>query len=400
MFLYYSNWKISIILFIIILWYIISKFKKDLTFEEWILTLTTLIGSIVIITCDHLFILYLGLELQTFPIFILIAKNKYWLKSSEASLKYFMLGALSSGIFLLGLTIIFLNGCSLNIEDFLFHYFYKKKILQLSFFLIILSLFFKINMFPLHFWIPDIYEGSSWEVIGLLGTIPKISIVYLLIQFKELGDIFIICSIMSIIIGSLGALNQTKLKRLLAYSGISHIGFIILILSVHNQKNLVINNIYLFIYIINLLAIIILISYLSLSNHSFILELCNNQFINKIIGFSWIILILSMAGIPPLSGFISKWLVLLTLVEENFMFSSIICILFSAVSASFYLRLIVIIYFQKSSPFFVWKYILNMNRYLHQNIYFLGLFTFFTLFLICKPFPLLLFFNSNFNLIT
>ncbi|MCJ8342201.1 MAG: hypothetical protein MJH09_05025 [Cetobacterium sp.] len=105
-------------------------------------------------------------------------------------------------------------------------------------------------------------------------------------QFRELTDIFIICSLMSIIIGTLGALNQTKIKRLLAYSGISHMGFIILILNIHSQKGFTINNIYILIYILSLIAIIILISNLNLSNNNYIIELGNNQYINKIIGLS------------------------------------------------------------------------------------------------------------------
>nr|YP_010890152.1 NADH dehydrogenase subunit 2 [Stephanomia amphytridis]WJJ70200.1 NADH dehydrogenase subunit 2 [Stephanomia amphytridis] len=402
-FFFYDNWKNLVILFMFILCYIINNLIKEFNFEEWVLSFIVLFGSIVIITCDHFFILYLGLELQTFSLFILISKNKLWLKSSEAGLKYFILGALSSGLFLLGISIIFLSGYSLNIQDYIFSSWYKESILIISSLLIFLSLFFKISLFPLHFWIPDIYEGSSWKIIGLIGSLPKISIIYILIQFKEMTDIFIICSLISIIIGTLGALNQTKIKRLLAYSGISHIGFMILILNIHNQKGFNINNIYLLVYIIGLIAIIILISNLNLSNNNYIIELSSNQFINKIIGLSWIILLLSIAGIPPLSGFISKWLVLWTILEENYIISSILCILFSAIGAAYYIRLIKIIYFQKNSSFVVWKSILlrynNSNNIININFYFLGLFIFFILFFILKPSPLFLLFNFYFTYI-
>ena len=400
-FLYYDNWKNLIIIFMFFIFCIINNLVKKFNFEEWILSFLVLIGSIIIITCNHFLILYLGLEIQTFSLFILISKNRLWLKSSEAGLKYFILGALSSGLFLLGLTIIFINGYSLNIQDYIFSFWYKDNLLVISFLFILLSLFFKISLFPLHFWIPDIYEGSSWKVLGLVSTLPKISIIYVLIQFKEITDIFIICALMSIIIGTLGALNQTKLKRLLAYSGVSHIGFIMLILNVSNQKGFTINNIYLFIYILSLLSIIILVSNLKLSKDNYIIELSSNQFINKIISLSWVILLLSIAGIPPLSGFISKWLVLWTILEENYIISSLICILFSAIGAAYYIRLIKIIYFQKSSSFIIWKSILigNNNNLLNLNYYFLGLLIYFILFFIIKPNFLFLFFNINFTYI-
>nr|YP_010890050.1 NADH dehydrogenase subunit 2 [Bargmannia lata]WJJ70062.1 NADH dehydrogenase subunit 2 [Bargmannia lata] len=332
-----------------------------------------LLGSIVIISCDHFFILYLGLELQTFSLFILISKRKN-LKGAEGGLKYFILGALSSGIFLLGISIIFINGYSLEIKNLIF---YKKKILNLAFIIIVFSLFFKISLFPLHFWIPDIYEGSSWKTLGLIGTLPKISIIFFLIKFKL--DISIICALFSIIIGTLGALNQTKIKRLLAYSGISHIGFIILVLNILNQKNILIVNIYLFIYIISFIFIILIsISF----NPKYLIELSNNQYSNKIIGFSWIIILLSMGGIPPLSGFISKWLVLWVIIEENYIFSSIICIIFSVISVGYYLRLIKIIYFQKNSSFFLFKTILIQNNLFYYS---LGIIIYFNLILILNP---------------
>nr|WJJ70019.1 NADH dehydrogenase subunit 2 [Physonectae sp.] len=399
-FLINDNWKNWVIIFMLFICCIINNLIKEFNLEEWILSFIVFFGSIVIITCDHFLILYLGLELQTFSLFILISKNKMWLKSSEAGLKYFILGALSSGLFLLGVTIIFITGYSLNIQDFILNFWLKENILIIPFILILLSLFFKISLFPLHFWVPDIYEGSSWKVLGLVGTLPKISIIYFLIQFKELTDIFIICSLISIIIGTLGALNQTKIKRLLAYSGISHMGFIILILSIHNQKSFTINNIYLLIYILSLIAIIILISNLNLSNNNYIIELSNNQYINKIIALSWIILLLSIAGIPPLSGFVSKWLVLWTILEENYILSSILCILFSAIGAAYYLRLIKIVYFQNNSSFIIWKSILiNSNNILTINFYFLGLLLFFIIFFIIKPSPIFLLINTNFTYI-
>nr|YP_010890031.1 NADH dehydrogenase subunit 2 [Apolemia rubriversa]WJJ70043.1 NADH dehydrogenase subunit 2 [Apolemia rubriversa] len=396
----YDNWKGIIFVFMFFIYIIINNISNYFELEEWLLGFIVLLGAFVVITCDHFLILYLGLELQTFSIFILISKNKIWLKSSEAGLKYFILGALSSGLFLLGIVLLFIKGYSLSIESFTTGFWYQEKILIISFLFIILSLFFKISLFPLHFWIPDIYEGSSWKTLGLIGTLPKISVIYLLIQFSEMIDLFIICSLLSIIIGTLGALNQTKLKRLLAYSGISHMGFMILIIGILNQKGFTINNIYLLIYILSLISIIILVSKTLLSNNNYLIELGNNNYVNRIIALSWIILLLSIAGIPPLSGFLSKWLVLWTILEENYIISTIICITFSAIAAGYYLRLIKIVYFQKNSSYILWKSILlPESKISSTNFYFLGLFIYIIIFFILKPSPLLIFFNTSFNYI-
>ena len=390
-----NNWKYFIIIFLFFIFINLNNINKNYLLEEWLLNIIILFGSLVIILSNHFLILYLGLELQTFSFFILISKNKLWLKSSEAGIKYFFLGALSSGIFLLGIVILFIKGYSLYFQDFIIYFNYNNKILLYSLILIILSLFFKISLFPLHFWIPDIYEGSSWKTIGLISTLPKISIIYILIQLK-FQDFFIICSLFSIIIGVLGGINQTKIKRLLAYSGITHIGFIILILSIINEKSFIITNIYLFNYVINILCILFIINKLYISKNNYIIELSNDKFLNNILGFSWVIIILSLAGIPPLSGFISKWLVIYNIIQENYIFSSIISILFSSLGVFYYIRIIKIIFFQKNSSFFMWNSIINNNKKLINNIYFFSLFIFFLLFflLIIKFF--LLFLTINF----
>nr|ALO20802.1 NADH dehydrogenase subunit 2 [Rhizophysa eysenhardtii] len=393
----YSNWKNMVIIFMILIVCVLNNLSKETNLEEWVLTIVILIGSFVVISCDHLLVLYLGLELQTFSLFILISKNKFWIKGSEAGLKYFILGALSSGVFLLGLVLIFSEGYSLTIQNLFSDCWYENKKFSIALMLIILSLFFKIGLFPLHFWIPDVYEGSSWRTLGIVGTLPKISTVYLLIQIKEIPDLLLICALISIIIGTLGALNQSKLKRLLAYSGISHMGFIMLILSISSQGSFTINNVYLLIYMVGLISIIILTSYSILSVNSYLVELSNNKLVNSILGISWIILFLSIAGIPPFSGFISKWLVLWSILEEGYIMSSVICILFSAIAAGYYLRLVKITYFQKDSNFVLWKSVLNSKQDLSStNFIVLGLCLYITSFLIIKPCPLFLLLENNF----
>lgn len=347
----------------------------------------TLFGSIIIILCDNLIILYLGLELQTFSLFILIAKNRISVKSSESALKYFILGALSSGLFLLGVSFIFSTGLNLNLKEIFINCSYNNSLIKISFSLICLSLFFKLAIFPLHFWIPDIYEGSSWEVISLISTIPKISVLSIILQIISYSDFFITCGLLSIIIGSLGAINQTKMKRLLAYSGIAHVGFIILGIGLLCNESYGASFVYLYIYMISMVGIFSLIYISKFSKNYFIIELAGLSTINKVLALTWLIFFLSIGGIPPLAGFISKWFILLTLINFNYLISVLICLVFSAISIGYYLRIIKIIYFQKNSSYFIWENLLKVKETYHNKIvfYILGLVIYITVTLIIHP---------------
>nr|YP_010890164.1 NADH dehydrogenase subunit 2 [Halistemma rubrum]WJJ70212.1 NADH dehydrogenase subunit 2 [Halistemma rubrum] len=391
-FLFISNWKLFIVFLLIFLFVILNNNNE---WQERFLNWIILIGSLVIIFTDNLFILYLGLELQTFPIFILISKNRLWLKSSEAGLKYFILGALSSGIFLLGCSIIFGYGYSLRITQLSMNYYYNDNFLIIPWLMIILPLFFKVGLAPLHFWIPDIYEGSNWKTIGFLSTISKLSVLYLIFQIQCVTYLLIISANISIIIGVLGALNQTKTKRLLGYSGITHIGFIMMLFSSINSQYLSLPNLYIFIYMTGLVGLIFIIIQFNLTKDSYIIELQNkqhDQFENIIL----IILILSLAGIPPLSGFIGKWLLFLSLLDNNYIFICIICVIFSFIGATYYLRLIKIVYFERNILYNNWKRALKIKSSL-SGWYLLAPIIYLSILMIIKPSPFFFLLNSYTN---
>lgn len=337
------NWKTWVIIFLVIIFLLLNN-NKD--WQEQFLNWTIFAGAMVVLLTNNLFILYLGLELQTFPIFILISKNRLWLKSSEAGLKYFILGALSSGIFLLGVSLLFSKGLSININEFR-EYGYNDPFYMISWGMIILPLFFKVGLAPLHFWIPDIYEGSKWETIGILGTISKISVIYFIFQLIPINKLLILSAGASIIIGVLGALNQTKLKRLIGYSGITHIGFLMILFYSITSQHLSLSNFYIIVYMLTLVVLLLLIIKLNLSKNSYIIELQNRQRF-QIENLMLIILIFSLAGIPPLSGFVSKWLVFVSLLDNNYIFICVICVLFSFLGAFYYLRLVKTIYFERN----------------------------------------------------
>ena len=227
--------------------------------------------------------------------------------------------------------------------------------------LITLSFSFKLGLFPLHFWIPDIYEGSSWDIISLISTLPKVSILAVLVQILTHSNLLQCLSLLSIIIGTLGALNQSKLKRLLAYSGISHIGFITLGYSVLMKEGNVVSSIYLVVYMLTMVSLFILITRMVFKNQ-YLIELSFLNHINELYSITLILIILSIGGIPPLSGFISKWYIIWTSVSYSYNISAFIMILFSAIGAGYYLRLVKMVYFQKQSSYLLWENVLNHKK--------------------------------------
>ena len=387
-FIFFSEevWKNLLVLMICCSFVIILTLIKKLNFEIFFLNLMVLLGSLMIITSDHLIIIYLGLELQTFSIFILISKSRSSIKSSESALKYFILGALSSGLFLLGLTFMFSLGLSLNLKELHLSLSFSAELKNIPSFLICMSLFFKLALFPLHFWIADIYEGSTWEVISSIAIIPKISVLSIILQVLYFSDFFLICSILSIIIGTFGAMNQTKIKRLLAYSGISHIGFIMMGLSLLTNQGYEASFIYLMIYIFTMLGIFVLIYQTYLSGNYYLIELGGLSVVNKLIAVSWLIFFLSISGIPPLSGFISKWLIIILLLDYKYILLSTLIIIFSAIAAGYYLRIVKITYFQKKSSFIIWEQILTKNTNNYNLLpYLLGVLIYLSFILLLHP---------------
>lgn len=395
-FIYLSKFKMIFINLINFVFIILLNLMENKNLEKILLFLLVWLGSLIIILSNHLLIIYLGLELQTFSSFILISKNRTSIKSSEAGLKYFILGALSSGIYLLGVYFIFINNLSLNINNIIL--FNDSNIFLFGFLLITLSMIFKLALTPLHFWIPDIYEGSSWDVLSLLSTVPKISVILFLTQvFFHNYNLLWYCSLLSIFIGTIGAFNQTKLKRLLAYSGITHMGFIVLGLSISNSVGYEIFVIYLIIYILTTLTLFIIIFNSFVNMKGYIINLAGLQYKNKLMAITLVFVLLSMAGLPPLIGFMSKWFIIWNTICFNYIYVSVMLIIFSIIGIAYYLRISQIIYFKKDSSYFVWDSILNknINSSKNTNLIFLGLGLFFTFSFIINPDPLILFINYS-----
>ena len=324
-----NNW-IIIIKFIIIISSLAILLMSNLEDKTSpVLILMVIFSSLLLISSINWLSLYLALELQTLTLFILVSLKRENAYSTEAGLKFFVLGALSSGLFLMGCCLLYGFTGETNIQ-----YLISNNILnnieissllnnQLGKIFITISLLFKLAAAPFHMWAPDVYEGAPTTITALLTTIPKIAGFGILIQIGAITNIILICAIISIIYGSIAALNQTKIMRLIAYSGISHMGFILFGLSIGSFEGLQASLIYMIIYIIMSICTFSIILSLNL-NKKLLIELSGLSRYNPILAITLSLTLLSIAGVPPLAGFFSKWLILLSGINSGYYLLSLI----------------------------------------------------------------------------
>ena len=353
----------------LVITYISYNYLKDLniiTPEFFFLILLSLVGVLILISSRNFISMYLGLELQSICLYILAAYTKYDIKSSESGVKYFVMGALSSGILLYGLSIIFgfTNSTDFyevsksikysidNNENFL--------ILSVGFVLILCGLFFKIAVVPFHMWAPDVYEGSATPITAYFTTIPKVGAIAFLIKFLNIPfehyynawfQILYLVSIISLILGSIAALNQNNIKRLLAYSSISHMGFILIGILTANELGIKSTQLYISIYMVNILGIFTCLLCLKNKVNGIYLENIRSYsgLLKKdsFLSFSFAILLFSLAGLPPLSGFFGKLYILISAIESDLYLLAVIAVITSIISAFYYLRIIKVMFFDK-----------------------------------------------------
>jgi len=265
-----------------------------------ILILIVAFSSLLLVSSINWLSIYLALELQTLTLFILAALKRDSSYSTEAGLKYFVLGALSSGIFLFGCALLYGLTGETSIQGI-------NSILtaDVGKVLITISLLFKLSAAPFHMWAPDVYDGSPTTITALLAIVPKVGVFSILIQIGPVTNVVLLCAVFSIIYGALGALNQTKIKRLLAYSGITHMGFILFGVAIGSFESIQATLIYLIIYVIMGICSFSIILSLKLTK-DLIVELSGLSRENPVIAFTLALTFLSTAGVPPLAGFLSK----------------------------------------------------------------------------------------------
>lgn len=387
----------SIICLLLIKQYLIIQ--KINSFEYIVLVLFAVLGLLLLCSANDFITVYLAIELQSLSFYILAAFKKTSFYSIDSGLKYFILGSFSSSLFLFGTSLIYgilgtinftdlkdlmIQGNSKNYSMVLFdyrlissyvydflnnnaidHYYFTSSYyinsITIGLFFVFTSLFFKLALAPFHLWSLDIYENSPTSSAFFFAVVPKISIFIVVIRFSyyALFDIFswsqeiiAIIALLSIIVGSLGGIEQRKLKSLLAYSSISHIGYVMISFASESYQGISILISYLIVYTISglcLWSVVILVRLKNLEKikqnkdlADFVLLKKSNFMLAIILMFA----LFSIAGLPPLIGFLVKFNIFLVTIQKTMYFVAFLSMLFSAISTFFYLRIIKILFFE------------------------------------------------------
>ena len=324
--------------------------------EYPILILSSVLGMMVMISSNDLIVFYMGLELQSLALYVLATFNRDNLKSSEAGLKYFVLSALSSGLLLYGCSLIYGFTGSTNFNVIATKLGSNEYALTFGIVFILVGLAFKISAVPFHMWAPDVYEGSPTTVTLFFTIVPKIAaltvfIRFLYVPFLNLVDqwqtILVFLSIASMLLGAIAAIGQTNLKRLIAYSSISHIGYALAGLASFSNSGIQSSVVYIIIYVFMNLGLFSCLLMLKRNNDYYenISDLSGLSKNHPLLSLSLLIILFSLAGIPPLAGFFAKFYIFKSVIEQSMYFLAIIGLLSTVVAAFYYLRIIKIIYF-------------------------------------------------------
>ena len=332
------------------------KDNKIDKFEYPILILTAILGMFVMVSSNNLIGLYLGIELQSLSLYVLAALNRDSVKSTEAGVKYFVLGALSSGLLLYGCSLVYGFTGSTNYYVIAENYTSSNLALSFGLVFVLVGLAFKISAVPFHMWTPDVYEGAPTSVTAFFALAPKVAgfgaiIRILYIAFgnvvNEWQTILIFISIASMILGAVAAIGQTNIKRLMAYSSISHMGYALAGVTTGTNEGVSSSILYIFLYVVMNIGSFVCIILMKRKNVYLenIRDLSGLSKNHPVIAFSFTVILFSLAGIPPLAGFFAKFYVFMAVIKSNLFALAIIGLITSVVSAFYYLRIIKIIYF-------------------------------------------------------
>ena len=334
------------------------KTLKIFKIEYPILILSSVLGMMIMISSNDLIVFYMGLELQSLALYVLATFNRDQLKSSEAGLKYFVLSALSSGLLLYGCSLIYGFTGSTNFNIIANQLNSNEYAITFGIVFILVGLAFKISAVPFHMWAPDVYEGSPTSVTLFFTMVPKIAaltvfIRFLYVPFLNLIDqwqmILIFLSIASMLFGAIAAIGQTNLKRLIAYSSIGHVGYTLAGVATGSNDGIQSSVIYITIYILMNLGLFSCLLMMKRNNKYFedIEDLSGLSKNHPLMSLSLLVILFSLAGIPPLAGFFAKFYIFKSVLEQSMYFLAIVGLLSTVVAAFYYLRLIKIMYFDK-----------------------------------------------------
>jgi NADH-quinone oxidoreductase subunit N len=330
--------------------------------EYFVLGLFAVLGMMVIVSAHSLLTIYLGLELLSLSLYAMVAMYRDSPAATEAAMKYFVLGALASGLLLYGISILYGITGTLDLAELsqaLTQEPEHKTIMVFGLVFVVVGLAFKLGAVPFHMWVPDVYQGAPTTVTLFISSAPKLAAFAMLMRLlvdgmPQLHDnwqqILILLAILSMAIGNIVAISQTNIKRMLAYSTISHVGFLMLGVLTATPAGYAASLFYVVVYAL-----------MSLGGFGVILLLSRGGFEaerlddfkglnerNSWYAFIMLILMLSMAGVPPLLGFWAKWSVLSQVVQAGLVWLAIAAVFFAIIGAFYYLRIVKLMYFDKS----------------------------------------------------
>lgn len=335
-------------------------------FEYPILIMFAGIGMMFMVSANNLLSLYMALELQSLSLYVLAAFHRNSLKSAEAGIKYFILGALSSGMLLFGMSLIYgftgsidfgvIQATLMSIGDI-------PMGVTFGLVFILAGLAFKISAVPFHMWTPDVYQGAPTSITALFALVPKLAAMGLLMRLLyepfgaasvQWGQVIYFVSLASMIVGAFAAIAQEDIKRLMAYSSIGNIGYALIGIVAGSEQGAAAVVLYMLIYMIMMAGVFAIIISMRRNNiaHTKISDLSGLSNTSPILAYAMAILMFSMSGIPPLAGFFSKFLIFQAAVAQEFYILAVLGILSSVVAAYYYLRVVKVMFFDEAAdPF-------------------------------------------------
>ena len=366
-------------------------------YEFLLFVLFATLGSFILISSNNFLTAFIGIELQSLSLYLMAAFNTKNLESNEAGIKYFSLGALSSGFLLFGISMVYFDNSSIQFSEIE----HVSHFTEIGLALILIALFFKVSAAPFHIWTPDVYQGSPTISVLFFATLPKFaSLIFLFRFFLEMDIssypsllfIFKTVCILSLLIGAYGAITQTVIKRLLAFSSINHIGFILLSILSFKFLSQGIFFFYLLIYLVTNFGVFSVL--LTLRNSSGELKLISDlsglKTHNKSKAIALLVLFFSLAGIPPFAGFFAKFFILTASMNEGLIYLSLIAVLSSVIAAFYYLRVIKNMFFNEGEKNLIQNSMFYNSLTHIVSSLFVTLFAFY-------PDPIILIINNYFN---
>ena len=339
--------------------------ERIANFEFPVLVLLATMGMLFMVSAANFIALYLGFELQSLSLYVLAAINRDSVRSSEAGLKYFVLGALSSGMMLYGISFIYGFAGTTSFIGVAHAVVRAGSNIGVIFGLVFLiaGLAFKVSAVPFHMWTPDVYEGSPTPITAFFSMAPKTAAMALFLRvmleafpgaLPEWRQIVVFVSVLSMFLGAVAAIGQTNIKRLMAYSSISHMGYALIGIAAGTTAGIQSVLIYLVIYVITNAGVFVCILAMRRGQQMIetIPDLAGLARTNPRLALAFAVLFVSLAGIPPFAGFFAKFYVFLAAIQTHLYALAILGVLSSVIGAYYYLRIVKIMYFDEPAPAF------------------------------------------------